>query len=285
MTSGTVVPMFRRMRHGWELTKTSWSVVREHPQLLRLTITGGLLALSAAIVLGVPGLWLSTSTPTSTRAVGWVLLGLATYLASFFVIFYNVALAAAADHALAGQEPDLRAARARARSRIPAIAGWALVSVLVSLVLNAIRDRAGNAGRLVGALGAAAWGFVTFFVIPVLALEGLGPIAAVQRSTRLVRDRWGEQITGNVVIGGLATVASMIGAMLLAVGVVLIVTASTASVAVGVVLVVVGGAITIVGSVLAGAMRGVFGVALYHFGVGNEALGPFDPAELAAAAG
>lgn len=275
--------MFRRMREGWELTKKSWSVVRQHPKLLRLTITGGLMALLVAIVVGGPGLWLSTSDTDSTRYAGWGLLAIASYAASFFVIYYNVALAAAADDALAGSQPDLHAAKARARQQLPAIAGWALVSMIVALLLNGIRDK-GNAGRILGAIGAAAWGFVTFFVVPVLALEGIGPIAAMKRSAQLVRQKWGQQATGNIAIGGFATAASMLGGIVLVVGVVLLVTGAMANVAIGVVLVAIGGAIVITSSIVAGAMRGVFGVALYHFGVDDEARGPFDRAELAAAA-
>jgi len=276
--------MFRRMRQGWELTKKSWSVVREHPKLLRLTITGGVMALLVAIVVGGPGLWLASSDVDSTRVVGWVLLGVASYLASFFVIYYNVALAAAADEALAGREPDLTAAKRRARGQLPAIAGWALVSMIVALLVNALRDRGGAAGRILGTIGAAAWTFVTFFVVPVLALEGIGPIQAVKRSGQLVRQKWGQQVTGNVVIGGLATVASILGAIVFVVGIVLVASGATVGIAGGALLVVLGAVIGIAGSVVAGAMRGVFGVALYHFGVDDEARGPFERSELATAA-
>ena len=276
--------MFRRMRQGWELTKKSWSVVRRHPELLRLTIAGGIMALLVAVVVGGPGLWLSTSDIDSTRYVGWALLAVASYGASFFVIYYNVALAAAAGEALAGRDPDLHAAKARARQQLPAIAGWALVAMLVALLINGLRDRGGTVGRLFGTLGAAAWGFVTFFVVPVLALEGIGPIKAMKRSAQLVRQKWGQQATGNIAIGGLATAAAMLGGIILVVGVVLLVTGVTANAAIGVVLVVIGAAIVIASSVVAGAMRGVFGVALYHFGVDDEARGPFERSELAAAA-
>lgn len=276
--------MFRRIRQGWELTKKSWSVVREHPKLLRLTITGAVMALVVAIVVGGPGLWLASSDVDSTQVVGWVLLAVASYLASFFVIYYNVALAAAADEALAGREPDLTAARSRARHQLPAIAGWALVSMIVAVLVNGLRDRGGSAGRILGAIGAAAWGFVTFFVVPVLALEGIGPLAAMKRSAQLVRRKWGEQATGNVAIGGFATLGSILGAIVFALGIVLVVSGATANIAIGAVLVVVGALVTIVTSVVAGAMRGVFGVALYHFGVDDEARGPFERSELATAA-
>ena len=57
------------------------------------------------------------------------------------------------------------------------------------------------AARLVGFLGGLAWGLATFFVVPVLAVEGLGPIAAVSRSASVFRHRWGETLSGDLTVG------------------------------------------------------------------------------------
>ena len=267
--------MFERMRQGWDLTKKAWSVVRRHPKLVRLPFIGGALALVAALVIGGPGLWLSTSGTQSTEVVGYVLIALGTYVASCIVIFYNVILAAAANDALMGREPDIRAARSIAMGRFGAIAGWALIAVIVSVLLRAVRERFGAAGALVSWIGAAAWGLVTFLVVPVLALENIGPVEALKRSGELVRRRWGQQVTGNVVIGGLSAVVTMLGAMVAVVGVVLLATGATGSAIVGVLLIAVGIVVAIAAGVIAGATRGVFGVALYHFTADDQALGPF----------
>lgn len=276
--------MFAKMKQGWHLTKKSWSVVRSHPRLLKLTITGGVIAILVAIAVGGPGAALAAADDPSANLIGYVLLAIAVYLASFVVIFYNVALAAGADDALAGREPDLDAARQQARRRLPVIAGWALVSVLVSVLLNAIRQRGGAAGNLLGSLGAAAWGFVTFFVVPVVALEGVGPIAAVKRSAELVRSKWGQQVTGNVAIGGIAVVVQIVGAVVLIAGIALLISGALATAVLGAVLAVFGAVVLVGAAVVAGAMRGVFGVALYRFGVDDQAVGPFERSELAAAA-
>jgi hypothetical protein len=39
-----------------------------------------------------------------------------------------------------------------------------------------------------------AWSIATFFVVPVLAYENLGPLAAFKRSTQLMREKWGESL-------------------------------------------------------------------------------------------
>lgn len=274
------------MRRGWELTKKSWSVVRSHPGIARLPVYGGLLALVCLILVGGSGaaLLAQEEADGAVMAVGAVLVALGVYLASFSVIYFNVALAAAADQAMAGHDPDLRAARGVARSRLAEIAGWALVSVIVSAILALIRDRGGSAGGVFAAIGGAIWSLVTFLVVPVLAFEGIGPIAAMKRSASLFRERWGQQVTGNVVIGGVAGLAMLVGVLLGAGGVALLVSGGVAGGVGGGVLVVVGAVIAIAAAVFSGAVRGVFGVALYHYVSEDAEVGPFTTADLEQAA-
>lgn len=273
--------MFERMRQGWQLTKKAWGVVREHPKLVKLPFIGGLLALIAAIVVAGPGLWLSTSDTQSTQVVGYVLIGIGSYLASCIIIFYNVILAGAANEALMGREPDIAAARRVAMNRLPAIAGWALIGVVVSAIIRGLRDRGGIVGQIVGGLASAAWGIVTFLVVPVLALEQVGPIEAMKRSVGLVKNRWGQQVTGNLVIGGAAMIVTFVGGILAVAGVALLVSGAVGSSIAGAVLIAIGLAIAIGAGVIASATRGVFGVALYHYTAENQAVGPFTNDELA----
>src|SRR5947209_5536003 len=83
-----------------------------------------------------------------------------------------------------------------ARENIRRIAGWALVTATVGLILRGIAERFGFLGRIIaGALG-AAWGIVTYLVVPVLIFEKIGPWAAVKRSGSLLRQTWGEAAGG-----------------------------------------------------------------------------------------
>jgi len=60
---------------------------------------------------------------------------------------------------------------------------------------------AGRLVALVSGLVGAAWSVSTFFVIPLLALEGLGPVSALKRSVGMVRERWGEGLVGSAAVG------------------------------------------------------------------------------------
>jgi hypothetical protein len=271
------------MRRGWELTKKAWSVVRSHPGLAKLPITGGVLALVAIVVLGGPGVALLAVGNTAATIGGVVLLAGAAYAASFAVIFYNVALAAGADAALRGAEVDIGAAKAVARSRIAVIAEWAAVSALISALMSALRSRGGAAGTVLAGVGGALWSLVTFLVVPVLAFEGVGPVSAIKRSAHLFRQRWGQQVTGNVVIGGIAGLAVFVGVLLAVLGIVLVASGG-AAIALGVVLLAIGVVGGVAAAIFGGATRGVFGVALYHYVADGTVVGPFTATEMDGAA-
>jgi hypothetical protein len=276
--------MFSRMRRGWELTKKSWGVIRSHPGLARLPLIGGALALVAAVIFILPGAALLSTDAAAAKVGGIVLIAVGAYLASFFVIYFNVALAAAADQALRNEEPNVKAARAVAHSRLGVIAQWALVSAVVSVVLSTLRERGGAAGDITAAIGGAIWSLVTFLVVPVLAFEGIGPLAAMKRSASLFRQRWGQQVTGNVVIGGVATLVVVVGALLMALGIFVAAAGNAGAAVGGGAIIVIGLVVAVAGAVFAGATRGVFGVALYRYVAEDQALGPFTVQDLEGAA-
>lgn len=260
-------------------------MVRTHPGLARLPVYGGLLALLVMVVLAAPGvLMLSDEANPGLQLAGALLILVAAWLATFAVVYFNVALAAAADQALSGRSPDIDEARAVARSRRRVVAGWATVSVGMSILLGFIRDRAGSAGGAIAGIGAAVWSLVTFLVVPVLAFEGIGPVAAMKRSAGLFRDRWGQQVTGNVVIGGAAGLVVLLGVLIGGLGLALVVSGSTVAAFGGGVLMAAGVVLAIAAGVFSSAARGVFGVALYHFMTDETAVGPFTVAELESAA-
>jgi hypothetical protein len=91
--------MFNRVRRGWELTMKSWGVIRSHPKLTKLPLTGGLLAGLAVLLVCGPGALLLMLDDTAATVGGVILIAVGAYLASFAIVYFNVALAAAADSA------------------------------------------------------------------------------------------------------------------------------------------------------------------------------------------
>ncbi|MFU8827750.1 MAG: DUF6159 family protein, partial [Brevefilum sp.] len=142
-------------------------------------------------------------------------------LVQYTVVYFNsTALVGAAMIRLRGGDPTVKDGYKVARSRIMAILGWSLLSATVGLILNILSNSSKKKGRGIGgiisSIFGAAWNVVTFLVVPILAVEGLGPIKAVQRSWDLLKRSWGEQISGTISIGLVFGLIGVLGGLLLA---------------------------------------------------------------------
>jgi len=263
-----------RIGRGWRLAKIAFGVVRRDSALLALSILGGLAALFAGLAFGIPAVVLYDR---EQEVLAIVLAVVGGYAATFLSVYFGVALAAAAAKVLDGQDATIADGLAAARGRVGPIAGWALALLTVNLVISFVRERLGVAGDVIAGVAGVAWGLVTFLVVPVIALEGLGPWAALKRSGSLFRQRWGEQITGNVAIGGIFALAGIVPAVVL--GWLGWISDSTA---LAVVLFALAIVLAVVAIVLARTVGAVFSVALYRYAASGEAAGPFTEDDLRA---
>nr|HNH87392.1 DUF6159 family protein [Solirubrobacterales bacterium] len=202
----------KRIKAGWQLTKKSWRVLSDSPGLVRFPLIGGLIALLITIVLIGPGLYLLED---GNSAPGAILAAVGIYLAAFATFYFAVGLAHNADRQMQGETATFGDGMALASSRMGAIAGWAFVATVVMTIIRAIQERFGIAGAIVGGLAGAAWGILTFLAVPVIALEGTGPIETIKRCASLVKSRWGEQIAGTIAIGGIVFLVGFLPATLL----------------------------------------------------------------------
>jgi hypothetical protein len=208
--------MFQRIGRGWAMAKASWAVVKLHPKLLLLPIFSGLafLALMAAIGASVFAGSKSdyvrhlTDTVRHDEPVVYAAFFAFYFACTFIIVFFNSALVFCALESFAGKAPSLRKGLATAAGRLPQILAWAFVAATVGLILNALqsflKDKLGFLGALLGGLGEVAWSVVTYFVVPVLVVDGVGPIEAVKRSSGILRRTWGEAVGGE---GGLGAIS------------------------------------------------------------------------------
>jgi len=266
--------MFRRIRSGWKLTRKSWGVLRSEPGMVRFPLVAGFAGLAAAVLFLVPGLYFIESGP---EAAGIALVAAGSYLIAFLNYYFAVGLAAGADRAMRGGEVSFAAGMAVASARTGPIAGWAFLATVVMTVVRALQERFGVAGAIFGTLAGAAWGLITFLAVPVIALEGTGPVGTIRRCGELLKSRWGEQITGTIAIGGAVLLLGVLpGALLVVLGIALWATTGVG----GAVLIVIGALLLIVALLVQQALVTIFGVALYRYTVDGEALATFTSEEL-----
>lgn len=262
-----------RIKRGWRLAGVSWTTLRSDRSLAAFPILGGLAALFWMLAFGLPAVLLFTE---SLPVPGVILAALAIYFSTFAGVFFNVALAAAAAQVLDGEDATVASGLAVARHRVGAVAGWAGILASVNIVIQALQSRAGPLVDILLGAVAVAWALVTFLVIPVIALENLGPIAALKRSASIFRQRWGEQVAGQFTIGFLVfAMAAIPAAILVGIGFL------TGSTAVLVVLIALAAVIVVTGMIIAAALTQIFAVALYRYAIGEGSTGAFAAADLA----
>lgn len=271
-----------RMARGWALTKESWAVVRRDRSLLAFPVIAGVAGLLAALIFFGAGAGVIVASGSDWAGVPLFLIG--AYALTVISIYASVALASCAVRALEGQDTTVGEGLRAARERLGVILGWAavqlLVGVLISIVQSLLREGAGAlVGAIVGGLANLAWTVATFFVVPIIALEGLGPIDALKRSTKVIRERWGEGVTAAGATG-LIVLAAMLPALALIFGGL----ALTGSVpAAGAALIVLGVIIIAIAGLIQSTVMAVFKVALYRFATTGETFQGFAEPELAAA--
>ena len=265
-----------RLARGWLLTKQSWAIVRGDRTLLVFPIVAGVSGLCVAAVFVGGGVGLRAATGSEPLMIVAFVIG--AYLLTLVATFCNVALTACASRALDGEDTTVSEGFAAARERFGVIVEWSGVQFVVSglmMVLEAVlREGAGQiVAVLVRGLANLAWAVASFFVIPVIALEGLGPVQALKRSFSIIKQRWGEGVTGAAAIGGLVFLFVLLpAAAVIAVGV----AAVSKTAVVGGLLIAIGVVAAIVGIVVQSAVATTFKVALYRFATEDRVLGGFE---------
>jgi len=276
--------MFERIATGWELMKQSFGVLRQDKELVVFPLFSGAACLVVLASFAVP-LW---SMPWFRQAIEnkeaqqnpvmWALL-FAFYVINYFVIvFFNSALVSCALKRLAGGDPTVGYGFQQAMSRLPQIAAWAVVSGTVGLLLKMIESRSEKVGQIVASLVGAGWAIATYFVVPILVVERVGPWEALKRSTSLMRRTWGETLAGKLGLGLVIFAALLPGIAAIMLGGVLGASSGNAVLA-GVGFVV--GIVWIMGvSLVSSAVQSILLTALYLYASEGKAPPQFDAALL-----
>lgn len=264
-----------RISRGWQLTKQSWATLRSDSSLAAFPVLAGITTLLLGAAFWAPSAVLFNDDQT---VLGVILAAIGLYVVTFAGVFFNVALAAAAAQVMDGQDATVASGVAVARRHLGFIAGWAAMLMSVNVIIRALQERLGFVGDLILGGIAMAWGLVTFLAVPVITFEGEGPVTTLKRSASIFRERWGEQVVGQVSVGGLVVLAALIpAAILVGLGVLV---GQTVVLGIAIALAVL---IMVVAIIISSALSQIFAVALYRFAVGEPATGTFSTETLSGA--
>lgn len=249
-----------RLSNGWTLAMNSFKVLKENKQLIIFPFLSGI---SLLLVIGSFFTGLLAANGWDLDGVGEqqnnatiYFLAFLFYVANYFVIvFFNMALVHCTRLYFRGEEVTIRAGLQFAISRIGAIFAWAVFAAIVGTILKAIQEESGVIGKIITGILGVVWAIATFFVVPIIAYENVGPIEAFKRSSRMMKEKWGESL-GATFSFGLIKFIGILGA-----GLLLFLVGSLIHPIAGIVLASVG-AFTVIAIISASEM--IFVSAVYH---------------------
>jgi hypothetical protein len=266
----------------WRLMGASWQLLVQDKRLVVFPLVSGI-ALAAVIGLFAVPMFVAMGGPVHAAAQWhaspqmYLAMFVFYFLAYFVIIFFNAGLIACVLKQMDGGQPTIGYGLAFAWQRLPQICGWALLASSVGMLLRMLEERVGFIGRLIVGLLGMAWSVTSFLVVPVLVVEGSGPIESYRRSVAMLKRTWGEQIIGNVSFGLIFALFGILPAILL-----FMVAAKfgpAALLAAGAVLVVWLIALGLVQSTL----QTIYQAAIYRYAANGEAPPGFDGGMIAAA--
>jgi hypothetical protein len=273
--------MFGSIGRSWNLAKESMGVIRKDPELMIFPIVSFVIGVVVAGILGTLAFFTDSFGGDSTVSpLGIVLIFLFYFVTYFVTIYFQVALVAAVKLRLSGGNPTLGYGIGEANKRLGAIASWAVIAAIVGLILRllegAARRSRGGLGSIVAQIAISlvgmAWSLATFFVIPIIAYEGVGGFEAIKRSVGVIKRRWGEAVVGQAGIGlVMFLLAILVGGVFGIIGILLLTSGGTVGTVVGIAFIAVAvlGVLSIV--VLAATLQSIYTAALYEYATKGQA--------------
>lgn len=272
-----------RLRASYLLTVESFEYLRKDKEILGfvglstlcnillMLVIGGLIAV--AYVYQIPG-FSSESASDETYEIGMYAILLVWYLgAAFIVTFFQGALSTVVYSRIQGGEPTFKDGMDNAKANTVRFFMWALLSATVGVALRVIGDKLGFVGKLFGAVGEVAWSLLSFFIVPVLALEKRSIKDSFVRSAEVFKATWGESLIMNFSVGLFFGMLSL-GALL--VGILLMVVVSQSLLAVAFVMLLLILAVLGLG-ILSSTLNSVFRVVLYVYASTGRVPDSFTP--------
>lgn len=256
--------MFDRMSRTWELTKEAFAVLAADKRLMIFPILSGIAVILVSVSFAIPVVTSGLLAPgKASQGMEYLLYFIFYFVNYFVVIFFNSALVGAASMCLAGGHATVRDGLSMAWQRIGRIFMWALVAATVGFLIRIIEERVEKLGKIIAWILGTAWSIMTYFMIPVIMFEDQGMVDSVKRSTRVLKDTWGEEVLSGFSFGLIYLVALVPIAIVTAAAFMVNV---YAGVAVAVLLMLLLG-------VVSAAVRGIFTVALYRYATQRQVQG------------
>ena len=253
---------FNRVSNTFKMMKSCLDVLKKDRELILFPVFAAISVAIFVLIMSAGGYLDNLDAEQGGSPAPLILL---LFGANFLIVFFNSALVSAALERLRGGDPNVKSGLSHAIKHIHHIFFWSIIVTIVAILIAIIRgDRRENSifREIFASIIQAGWAMMTFFVVPIIVSENIGPINAIKRSTSLFKQTWGDQVVANFGFG----IFQLFGVLL---GVVVGWFFGLFSPVLGAVL---GGSLAVMSVAIIYTLEGIYKAALYEFALGEKPL-------------
>lgn len=253
---------FNRVSNTFKMMKSCLDVLKKDRELILFPVFAAISVAIFVLIISAGGYLDNLDTEQGGSLAPLILL---IFGANFLIVFFNSALVSAALERLRGGDPNVKSGLSHAIKHIHHIFFWSIIVTIVAILIAIIRgDRRENSifREIFASIIQAGWAMMTFFVVPIIVSENIGPINAIKRSTSLFKQTWGDQVVANFGFG----IFQLFGVLL---GVVVGWFFGLFSPLLGAIL---GGSLAVMSVAIIYTLEGIYKAALYEFALGEKPL-------------
>jgi hypothetical protein len=192
--------MLSKLGNGWVIVCECILIIIEDISLLCLGLLGGLISTLVFLtflgpISGLPPWHWPKDQLSTLQILG--LLGLLFFVHAI-TLFFDAALVSCGIAKMEGKDSDVFAGLKTAALRIWPIFKWAIFTAALGLLLK-IAEYAKSSTKITAFIfffTEFTWSIVSFFALPIIIVEGIGPVQTIQKSEDLCHSAWGEQLAG-----------------------------------------------------------------------------------------
>jgi len=264
--------------NSWNMFKASLKVLAADKELLIFPIISsiGLMIVTATFALPMFLSGFFDQMVAGGMQISGIVVLFLFYVVQYTVIFFaNTALVGASMIRLRGGDPTIGDGLRIAAKHFGPILGYALIAATVGVLLKSL-SRKSRLGRIIASLVGLAWNLATYLVVPILALEDVGPIEAIKRSVTYLKRTWGEQLVGSLGLGWIFAAIYILALLIFVPVVLLILSGAEPNLwLLGGVVVLLLLAFSIIG-LIKSTLEGIYSAAVYQYAVEGKVSAYFD---------
>ena len=190
--------MFERLRAGWRLAKEVRQSVSKDKSMYIFPIASGLLGVFIFLfTMSMVFFGFSTTVSNSIDITFILAFFIASIVVMFTTTYFLLAMLIAYRSFNSGSPISFRTALSKTWEYKKYALEWAIFYTIIVTIIRAIESRIrGIAGMLIGVIGALTITIATFFAVPAILEEKVGPIKAIESSIHTIRRNFGMTFGG-----------------------------------------------------------------------------------------